>query len=325
MADYKGKDENPDDLTQRDTFYEGKQDDDDFEKLVLRKAKGEYQLKLVKISSTGSKETLKGARFKVTLPGNKSQEGTTDQNGTFSIPNIQITDENVDTITIEEIEAPSGYKKLLESVQIEVTKKLEGGVYKATEIKLKNEKSSGIGEAQVESNLQNGIITITIPNEEKKFDLALRKYITKVIKANGEERELTSNESRVPKIDESPLTEGTKNTAIYKHKKDPVEVETGDKVIYKITIYNEGEKEGRATKIVDQLPTGLKFLEVLSGNFKEDSSKSYKATEDNTLNLIRKEENSSNLPAYKPGNLTSETGRETIEIKCEVTRNSRRR
>ena len=146
----------------------------------------------------------------------------------------------------------------------------------------------------------------TVTPNSKPFDLALRKYITKV---NGVEVANT----RVPNIDESTIT--STQTATYKHRKDPVTVNTGDTVTYKLTIYNEGEKDGRATKIVDQLPTGLKFSRVVSGNFELES---YSET-DNTLNLVRKSDNTTNLPAYTEGNLTSGTGSETIEIECEVT------
>ena len=151
---------------------------------------------------------------------------------------------------------------------------------------------------------------VTIPTEltlkpnPKSFDLALRKYITKV---NG--TELTGANSRVPNVDESSLESG--ETATYKHKKDPVTIAKGDIVTYKLTIYNEGEKLGRATKLVDQLPTGLKFSKVVSGNFELDTYNEEK----NTVNLKRVSGNESNLPAYTEGNLSSET----IEIECEVT------
>ncbi len=144
----------------------------------------------------------------------------------------------------------------------------------------------------------------------RKFDLALRKYITKV-----NDVELTEATSRVPKIEEESLEDGT--TAIYKHKKDPVTVKTGDKVTYKITIYNEGEKAGRATEIIDQLPTGLKFKNIVSGNFKLGT---YNESRDNALILIRKDGDTKNLDAYTKGSLSSETStsQETIEIECEV-------
>lgn len=146
--------------------------------------------------------------------------------------------------------------------------------------------------------------TLTVSPNQKIFDLSLRKYITKV-----NDVVLTGTNSRVPVIDESTLENGT--TATYKHKKDPVIIETGDKVTYKLTIYNEGEKAGRATKVVDQLPTGLKFSKVVSGNFELEA---YDET-NNTLKLKRKAGDETNLPAYEKGTLSSET----IEIECEVT------
>ncbi len=145
------------------------------------------------------------------------------------------------------------------------------------------------------------------PHEDKEFDLALRKYITAV---NGVE--LTGANVRVPDIDESTLSSGT--TATYRHKKDPVLVETGDIVTYRIAIYNEGEKAGRATKIVDQLPEGLKFIGsegIISGNFELGSYDE----ETNRLILNRTATNTDNLAPYTEGTLDSET----IEIECEVT------
>ena len=146
-------------------------------------------------------------------------------------------------------------------------------------------------------------LTVT-PHDEREFDLALRKYITEV---NGVE--LTGANVRVPEIDESTLASGT--TATYKHRKDPVLIESGDVVTYKITIYNEGEKAGRATKIIDQLPEGLTFSQIVSGNFELDSYDE----ETNRLSLKRSDSNTENLDPYTDGNLDSET----IEIECTVT------
>ena len=148
-------------------------------------------------------------------------------------------------------------------------------------------------------------VELTVTPNEQPFDLALRKYITKV---NGVE--LTGANSRVPSIDESTLKTGT--TATYKHRKDPLVVKNGDKVTYKLTIYNEGQKAGRELEVVDQLKTGLKFSKVVSGNFELGS---YNETGDNTLTLTRKASNTDNLLAYVEGTLSSET----IEIECEVT------
>ena len=154
-----------------------------------------------------------------------------------------------------------------------------------------------------DANSTQPIIEIERTPDVKVFDLALRKYITKV----GDET-LTGSTSRIPNIDLSTLTDGT--TATYKHRKDPVVVKTGDVVTYSLTIYNEGDKAGRATKIVDQLPTGLKFSKINTEGFETN----YNETT-NTLTITRSENNKRNLEAYTENNLQSET----IEIECIVT------
>ncbi|MCI8470496.1 MAG: DUF11 domain-containing protein [Clostridia bacterium] len=157
-------------------------------------------------------------------------------------------------------------------------------------------------------------LKVTPEPEEKPFDLALRKYITKV--ERGNEVISIPNGNRVPNIDESSLQTGT--TATYRHRKDPVVIKTGDIITYKITIYNEGQKAGRATQVIDQLPTGLKYVSIAdNGNFEVES---YNETTNNQLVLKRKTGNITNLPAYTKGNLVGNgVGSETIEIKCRVT------
>ena len=154
-----------------------------------------------------------------------------------------------------------------------------------------------------EQNTQPIILIERLPEEVKEFDLALRKYITKVDGVT-----LTGSDSRIPDIDENTIK--TKGTATYKHKKDPVTVKKGSIVKYNLTIYNEGDKAGRATKIVDQLPTGLKFSKVTTSGF----SANYDETT-NIVTITRNSNNTTNLDEYKENNLKSET----IEIECEVT------
>ncbi len=79
------------------------------------------------------------------------------------------------------------------------------------------------------------------------FDLALRKFITKVDNLD------INNRYPVP-------TMGEDGNIVYNHTKDPVEVENGDIVTYTIRVYNEGEMAGYAAEITDDLPEGLLFL-----------------------------------------------------------------
>ena len=151
------------------------------------------------------------------------------------------------------------------------------------------------------------IILIERTPDTREFDLALRKYITKV---NG--TELNGGSSRVPNIDLSSLTNGT--TATYKHKKDPVVVTTGSTVTYKLTVYNEGQKAGRATKIVDQLPTGLKMK--TTGTVTSSKGNSYTVAYDETTNKATfTTDGTKDLAAYSGSTLDSDT----IEIECTVT------
>ncbi len=85
----------------------------------------------------------------------------------------------------------------------------------------------------------------------KYFDLSLRKFIVQI-----------DNEtySREPRVDVSPLVQGTNTTAIYNHPKIALGVEIGDEIIYEIRVYNEGERAGYVTEITDYLPANLEFV-----------------------------------------------------------------
>ncbi len=85
------------------------------------------------------------------------------------------------------------------------------------------------------------------------FDLSLRKFITKI-----NSTEITN---RIPRVDVSGLSDGTKHTATYTHPKDPIVVKNGDTVVYTIRVYNEGKQDGTATQITDYIPEGLRFVE----------------------------------------------------------------
>ena len=146
---------------------------------------------------------------------------------------------------------------------------------------------------------------------KKEFDLVLRKYITKVTR-NGSsvaiENERSTDNNDTTKLNAVDATTGVKTTtAEYKHRKDPVEVQTGDTVTYTIKIYNEGEMAGRATKIIDQLPKGLKYSKI--------NTEGYTGTYDEATNRLTVTKTATNnIAAYKTGILSSET----IEIECVV-------
>lgn len=98
----------------------------------------------------------------------------------------------------------------------------------------------------------------------KRFDLALRKFITAIKRA---EKNIEVAD-RTPRVDTTTLINGIKDdrtgeveyTATYTHPKDKQKVETGDIVTYKIRVYNEGQVDGTATEVTDYLPAGLELV-----------------------------------------------------------------
>ena len=106
----------------------------------------------------------------------------------------------------------------------------------------------------------------------KRFDLALRKFITAIKRA---EKNIEVAD-RTPRVDTTTLINGIKDdrtgeveyTATYTHPKDKQKVETGDIVTYKIRVYNEGQVDGTATEVTDYLPAGLKLVAGSTTNTK---------------------------------------------------------
>lgn len=106
----------------------------------------------------------------------------------------------------------------------------------------------------------------------KRFDLALRKFITAIKRA---EKNIEVAD-RTPRVDTTTLINGIKDdrtgeveyTATYTHPKDKQKVETGDIVTYKIRVYNEGQVDGTATEVTDYLPAGLELVAGSTTNTK---------------------------------------------------------
>ena len=130
------------------------------------------------------------------------------------------------------------------------------------------------------------LVVIVEREEEKEFDLALRKFITKINNENII--------SRVPIVDVSGLKNEISTTATYTHPKEPLSVQNGDKVTYTIRVYNEGQVDGYVQEITDNIPEGLKFLVDDATNIEY----MWRLSEDGTkitTNYLSKETNENNL------------------------------
>ena len=162
----------------------------------------------------------------------------------------------------------------------------------------------------------------------KEFDLALRKAIVSVQNEQGVYSQLNNiygstadrilnTDGSIKQIDTETLNSET--TATYNHRKDPIVVEEGDIVEYAITIYNEGQADGYAKSIVDQLPlTGL----ILQSNDDVTSSTGnvYEVTYSAVDNKVEFNLKSA-VPVSIPGYDGTTLSHETLKLKCIVTAN----
>ena len=229
-------------------YFPGVQDDDDFETVEI--LSGKYNIVIKKIDKK-DKTPLAGAYFGVKGSNIDTEVGPTSNDGIVSvIKGVQIVNEKqVDNYTIKETKSPVDYHKYDGDIKVKIATKFNGKTF------VIDDKNTTVDGKEIEftMNQDKTTITIIVPNEKKEFDLALRKFITEV---NGKELE----NSRVPQVDITKLASGESTTATYKHPKDPVDVNPTDIVTYTIRVYNEGEVDGYATKVMDDIPEGLEFL-----------------------------------------------------------------
>ena len=107
----------------------------------------------------------------------------------------------------------------------------------------------------------------------RRFDLALRKFITEV-----NEKEIINRAPVFKKVSDKEYK--------YEHTKEPVEVANGNTVIYTLRIFNEGNVGGYATEVKDNIPDGLEFLPDHDTNkeyrwvmYREDGTKTEEVSE----------------------------------------------
>ncbi len=344
--DYKGKDKNPEDLSNPDYYYEGKQDDDDFEKVkVVGKA---FDLSLQKFITTVNGKALTESR-EPKVNTNPLKNGLTNAEYTQVKTPVVVKKGDIVTYTIRvynegEVDGyaetvadylPDGlgylvnHKNNIDNYWA-IPQDLQSTPVKLTESELKNLKiedftgetnlndvtvikgpvkltstalSSSKADTQIkafdgsdkldykdieitcivlaDSNLKN-IAEITKDLDEnkeevedrdsvpdtvnpddypgkdetqddhdyeiltmKKFDLSLQKFITGL-----NDKEIT---------DRVPVVSYNEGKISYTHPQTPLEVNNGDNVTYTIRVYNEGEVDGYAAEIGDDIPEGLIF------------------------------------------------------------------
>ena len=239
-------------------------------------------------------------------------------NGNTEIMNPTMQDVNGKTIaTIEDTVGKEFYISIPTSaIDIEKGIKLEMGVsYFDTELTYWSV-AGGSGETdqpvvEVERTRETYNENITYTPAPKQFDLALRKFITSI---NGK----APTVSREPKVDLTTLKNGTFNrngkkeyTATYTHPKTALEVKTGDKVIYTIRVYNEGEVDAYVKEVTDYLPEGLKLAE----NSTINENNGWENPSNDGKTIVTSKLGKTLLKAFDGTNLKYLD----VQIECEVT------
>ncbi len=162
------------------------------------KITGNFDLKLIKTDKDNASK-LAGAEFEVTMLDMTKQTVTTGQDGSISIPKIEIPGVGTYTYTIKETKAPTAYKKIIDEIQIEITTEVENGKYVVKSARVLTQNVDGVA-----VNVNNGTVEVTIPNKriESTYQLEIVKvdYSNNTLKLPGAVFEVTMPDKTVRRI-----------------------------------------------------------------------------------------------------------------------------
>ncbi len=264
-------------------YYPGEQDDDDFETVEVKELTGKYSVVIKKVDSSNKNQGLAGAYFTIDENSKSEKVGPTDTNGYVDVrKGITISKAGTQTVlNIKEETAPDGYKPYNGTISLTISAKESTEKYildkentKLTQKASDNEENTSNGEVTCDINEEKSLITITIPNEKKVFDLALRKWVTQAIVTENGQTYVTDTGH---KAEDEP--EEIVKVDLKKSKLNDVVV----KFNYSIRVTNEGEIAGYAKEVSDYIPNGLKFVAEDNPDWTEKDGKIVTRALENTL------------------------------------------
>ena len=264
-------------------YYPGEQDDDDFETVEVKELTGKYSVIIKKVDSSNKNQGLAGAYFTIDENSKSEKVGPTDTNGYVDVrKGITISKAGTQTVlNIKEETAPDGYKPYNGTISLTISAKESTEKYildkentKLTQKASDNEENTSNGEVTCDINEEKSLITITIPNEKKVFDLALRKWVTQAIVTENGQTYVTDTGH---KAEDEP--EEIVKVDLKKSKLNDVVV----KFNYSIRVTNEGEIAGYAKEVSDYIPNGLKFVAEDNPDWTEKDGKIVTRALENTL------------------------------------------
>ena len=231
---------------------------------------GKYSLEIEKIDTENNKVS------EVTFKVNENETQATGENGKVTVvTDKEITEDTVktvDTYKISEVKVEDKYAALDQKITVYVSKKQEDKSYTLDKVSFSKDKEVTQKEVvlkdgskvNVTIKVENNVITVTVPNKPKEFDLALRKWVTKAIVIEDGKQTITQTGH---KAEDDP--EDIVKVEINRKKLNSTVV----KFEYQIRVTNEGEIEGYAKEISDYIPEGLKFNQEDNPTWKEVSGK----------------------------------------------------
>ena len=279
----------------KELYYQGTQDDDDFETVVLYADHPTTQSVEKIWNDNNNQDGVRPKSIQVQLLANNKKyeaEGITnpvtlneENNWKYTWSNLPKKANGEDIVyTIEEIGEVAGYT---------VASTVEGN-------------------------------KTTIINTHKEYDLSLRKFITSV-----NSKEIVD---RIPNVNIDDLINKKTTTAKYIHSKDPVSVYTNDIIKYTIRIYNEGTGDAYASIIRDDIPDGLELVEYEDGDGSINAKYNWKLLDENDnytndvnkakyilTDYLSKDKNEKNLIKAFDANSMASLDYKDVEVEFKVT------
>ena len=284
--------------SQSSEFYEVKLEDDTIKVIIKNNKKilGFYDLEIIKTDEENN--ILEGIETQFEINTEEKQT----ENGIIKYENVKIDKTNAednDIYTIKELNTSDDFIKFNGEVRLVISKKLSSDEtkYEIKDVMMETVDENGkiidnsrYASFEIEENDGKQNVKLKIKNYEK-LDFSLRKFISAVSKDETfeEEEYLIGEKSRQPQVDLTNLDNGEETTAKYKHTKEELEVSKDSYILYKIRVYNEGNKDGYVTKITDYIPNGLEFVKELNNIWNYDEATNTITTNENYVaDLIEK-------------------------------------
>ena len=199
----------------------------------------------VEVRYTAGEDEIDEAKISVDFGDQNIEDYTT--NGILKIEDVELTDLGTMTYTIIEKETPEYCKTIAgeeNPMVVELTRRLNEEANKY-EFVPNYEERDGFNVIIDEENKKVIFDFTTIKNE--KYDLALRKFISKIGNSAVTDRE--------PKVS---IAEDGK--IIYTENNEIEKASNGEEIVYTIRMYNESDVRARGKQVIEYVPEGLVFV-----------------------------------------------------------------